>query len=169
MTTDSLRIATDLFADVVSGVGDDQWNAPTPCTDWSVADLIAHVRDGDRLFAAALSMPGAGLVEAFSAPGALDRIVSLPIGDVPGSIALHLRIVEALVHAWDLARATGQALSAPAALVEDEIAFSEMALAMLPEDARPFAPSVAVPDDADPLDRLAALLGRQVSQRSSIG
>jgi uncharacterized protein (TIGR03086 family) len=73
---------------------------------------------------------------------------------------LHLRIAEALVHGWDLARATGRTVSFPDDVVEQEIAFSREFLPRVPPDRAPFGPSRPVPDDAAPLDRLVALLGR---------
>jgi uncharacterized protein (TIGR03086 family) len=89
--------------------------------------------------------------------------VTIPAGTLPGVVACELRVVEALVHGWDLARATGLPLDFPADLVEESIAFSRVQLGRLPADRTPFGPSQPVADDAPPLDRLAALLGRSVS------
>lgn len=50
----------------------------------------------------------ADLVGAFAEPGALERLVTVPAGTLPGIGALHLRVVEALVHGWDPAQATGR-------------------------------------------------------------
>ena len=44
---------------------------------------------------------------AFAEPGALDRTVHHPVGDVPAEVFLGFRINDYLLHAWDLARATG--------------------------------------------------------------
>jgi uncharacterized protein (TIGR03086 family) len=85
------------------------------------------------------------------------------MGVVPGMVAVHLRIVEALVHGWDLARATGQPFEVPADLVAGEIAFSKQGLAMLSPDRRPFGDPQPVPDGAPAIDHLAALLGRSVA------
>ena len=90
------------------------------------------------------------VVEAFRAPGALERPVTVPFGTVPGEMALHLRIVEVLAHGWDLARATGRTVSFPDDVVEQEIAFSRRALPMIPPERAPFAPSRPVADDARP-------------------
>lgn len=35
--------ALDLFTDRVHAVRPDQWDAPTPCTEWSVYDLVNHL------------------------------------------------------------------------------------------------------------------------------
>jgi len=45
---------------------------------------------------------------AFAAPGALDRRVAHPVmGDIPGTRFLGMRVGDAVLHAWDLARALG--------------------------------------------------------------
>jgi len=41
-------------------------------------------------------------------PGALQRVVALPIGEVPAEVALGMALTDAVVHGWDLAAATGQ-------------------------------------------------------------
>src|SRR5664280_3461615 len=82
---------------------------------------------------------------------------------VPGIAALYLRIVEALVHDWDLARATGQPAELPDDLPARELTFTRGKLADLPPDGRPFAPPRPVADDAPAIDRLAACLGRRAT------
>ncbi len=105
----------------------------------------------------------AALVGAFRQPGVLDRVHTVPIGPVPGIAALHLRITEVLVHGWDLARATGQDAVFPEDLAEQELAFSRSKLGDIPQGRTPFAPPQPVPGDAPAIDRLVALLGRDVS------
>jgi uncharacterized protein (TIGR03086 family) len=36
------------FADRVHAVREDQWSAPTPCRDWTVADLVGHLAEENR-------------------------------------------------------------------------------------------------------------------------
>jgi uncharacterized protein (TIGR03086 family) len=55
------------------------------------------------------------LVSAFGQPGVLERVVTVPFGTVPGAVALHLRLAEALVHGWDLARARPRSTGSPPA------------------------------------------------------
>ena len=127
------------------------------------SDLVTHVVAGNSLFAGALRgghapaaphvafIPEAGLLNAyrdsaaellgaFREPGALDRIVTVPFGTIPGVVALHLRITELQVHGWDLARATGQPATVPDNLAEQELAFTRSKLADIPPDRRPFGP-----------------------------
>lgn len=191
MTTealDQLARALDATEQVVAAVGDDQWTDRTPCTEWTVRDLFNHMVAGNRMFAGIArgdppAAPGStaaavadldddpvsayrsaadALLAAFRQPGVLEAMLSVPVGSVPGVAAVHLRITEMLVHGWDLARATGQAARFPDDLAEQELDFSRAKLADIPPGRRPFAPPQPVPDDAPPIDRLAALLGRSV-------
>jgi uncharacterized protein (TIGR03086 family) len=178
---------------LVAGIGPDEWGLPTPCTGWSVRDVVNHLVAGNLLFirvfggtplppreelvaasrtdrlgddaVGAFRDSAAALVDAFRADDALERMVTVPAGTFPGIAALHLRIVEALVHGWDVARATGRSLSFPDGLVEQELAFTRDTLPRLPPRPAgqgPFAPPQPVDDAAPPLDQLAALLGRPV-------
>ncbi|MBT2229042.1 TIGR03086 family metal-binding protein [Nonomuraea sp. NEAU-A123] len=174
---------------LIAQVRDEQWAAPTPCTEWNVRDLVNHLVAGNRRFAGVLRgavPPGNGprppvtdvlgddplaafrdssrdMLAAFNEPGVLDKKVSMPIGTVPGVVALQLRIVEGLVHGWDLARAMGQTVRFPDDLVEQALAFTRDKLADVPPDRSPFGAPTPVSDDAPALDRLVAFLGRPVT------
>jgi uncharacterized protein (TIGR03086 family) len=191
-----LARALEATRTLVDGVRDEQWADPTPCPDWNVADLVRHIISGNRLFVGILDgeqpgtpggsppagsappgsdLPGAyrdaaaRLLSAFSRPGVLEETFTVPFGTVPGSVALHLRITELLVHGWDLARATGQPARFPGDLAEQELAFSRRALTGIPPGRNPFGPPQPAGEEAVPLDRLAALLGRTVTARSEPG
>jgi uncharacterized protein (TIGR03086 family) len=191
---DQLSSVLAITGRLIWGVRDEQWADPTPCLEWNVRDLVSHVVMGNRLFAGILTgtppggpdgPPGpapppsglprayqdsaADLVAAFGQPGVLDRVFTVPFGTVPGSVALHLRSTEILAHGWDVARATGQAADFPADTVEQELAFSAGLLGRIPPDRHPFAPSRPVAADAPAIDRLAALLGREVEARPRAG
>jgi uncharacterized protein (TIGR03086 family) len=188
MTTDpgsQLSAALDATGGLMAAVAGDQWAGPTPCPDWSVRDLAGHLVGGNYLFASALrgepppprpgTAPpdgellsayhdsGRALLAAFGQPGALERTVTVPFGTVPGAVALHLRLTELLVHGWDLARATGQQPAFPEGLAEQELAFTRSALADVPPGRIPFAPPRPAPGSAAAIDRLAALLGRDIT------
>jgi uncharacterized protein (TIGR03086 family) len=179
-----LHDAGTALARVVASVGEDRWTAPTPCSEWTVAELVGHVTLGNRISTALLrgeDRPGgaqlpaaelpaafdrsmADLEEAFGRPGALEQTVTLPIGDIPATAARDLRVTELLVHGWDLALATGQDLSAPERAVQRALMFSREFIHRIPPGRQPFARSQDVPQDAPALDRLVALLGRHVSE-----
>lgn len=185
---DDLEVSLHAVGDVVAGIHTDQWRAATPCSAWSVHDVTNHLALGSRLFAGLLAgKPGYSLdpgqanalgddpagayrtyatdvVTAFRRRGALERTIEAPVGAIPGIAAVQLRTVEDLVHGWDLAVATGQHVDYPDTVVERALAFTREQLAgMGGGDDGPFAPSQPHSDDARPIDRLAALLGRTVS------
>jgi len=184
---EGLARALDVTGVLVAGVRDEQWTDPTPCSEWNVADLVGHIVSGNWLFAGILrggqpdlsgGSPAAGLggdlpasyrqtagdlVAAFSRPSVLEEMFTVPFGTVPGTVALHLRITELLVHGWDLARATAQHARFPDDLAVQELAFSSRALAGIPTGRSPFGPPQPAPPGAGPLDQLAALLGRDVA------
>ena len=98
----------------------------------------------------------------------LDQTVHLSFGDLPGSEYLRQLIADHLIHAWDLATATGQPVAALApAIAEAALAWSSRALR--PEfrgdeaSGRGFGPEVPVPPGAPAYDRLAGWLGRAPS------
>lgn len=189
---DQLAEALDVTEQLVGGVRDEQWANPTPCTDWTVRDLVNHLVAGNRLFAGILrgedspsladprgpqgidslgEHPPAAyrdaaeqLLSAFRQPGVLQQMFTVPIGRVPGIAALHLRTIESLVHGWDLAQATRQDATFRDDLVEQELAFTRERLTDVPPGRTPFAPPQPVAAAAPAIDRLAALLGRQVAQ-----
>jgi len=179
-----LSLAIDTADRVIAAVDDAQWAGATPCTEWTVSDVVRHIVASNNGFAeavggkprpaadepaladtdllAAFRDSGAALVEAFSQPGALERIVAIPVGQVPGAVALHLRLTELLVHGWDVATATGQQAEFPDDLAEAELTFSRGMLDKLPPDRVPFAPPQPVARDAPAIQRLVAFLGRDV-------
>jgi uncharacterized protein (TIGR03086 family) len=102
---------------------------------------------------------------AFRGPGVLEAAYEAPFGTAPGTALVHLRIVENLVHGWDLARATGQARGFPDDVAGQALARSRQRLTSRPEGpGAPFAAEVPVPPDALAIDRLAGFLGRPVEQ-----
>jgi len=167
---------------IVAGIRPGQWPAPTPCTELDVRDVVNHLVSGNRLFAALVRggpLPDRGedhldgdplasfqqaageLREAFAAPGVLESVYTAPFGSGPGAALAHVRIVELLMHGWDLARATGQQADFPADVAERALAAARRQLTSRPEGpGAPFAAEVPVADDAPAVDRLAGFLGR---------
>lgn len=178
--------AIDLFGSRVHAVRDDQWEAPTPCADWAVRDLVNHLTaeqlwvprlvrdgatieevgdafDGDVLGEAPVAVwDGASVaaVAAFNEPGALDREVHLSQGPSSAKAYCSQMMMDAVVHSWDLARAVGAAEKLPPELVRAALREVEPYVSELSETGL-FAPPVEVPDDADEQTRLLAVLGRR--------
>ncbi|WP_020667529.1 TIGR03086 family metal-binding protein [Amycolatopsis nigrescens] len=169
---------------LVDGVREDQWQAPTPCTDWTVRDLVNHLVEVNLIFAAllrdqALPEPGsellgadpagayrrsaAELLAAFDQPGVLDRTFTSALGTTTGAVRLSIRIADLLAHGWDLGRATGQPVGhLPDELIEQALLFIREQLTKMPRTGR-FEPAQPIAEDAPALDRLAAFLGRPPS------
>ena len=166
-----------LLAAVVSGIQADQLDNPTPCAKFTVAGVLEHMIGGATIFEAAFrgvepSHPDAtdvlasfgptlsGLTEAVHSPGALDRTVQAPFGEVPGATSARFVVLDGLVHGWDLATATGQSYEPPEALVAEVEAFARQAVEPL-RDGDTFAAAVATPPSATPIQRLVAFTGRR--------
>ena len=78
-------------------------------------------------------------------PGVLERTVHLPIGDVPGVVALGIHTVETIVHGWDLAQATGQPTELDPELYAVAWEHTKDIDDSLRGPGRPFGPAVAAP------------------------
>jgi uncharacterized protein (TIGR03086 family) len=174
---------------LVDGIKPDQWTASTPCPDWNVRQLLHHVTNGNVVFAKMATRerapgpitaeeraidwlgadPAAGfrasctmMHDAFMKPGFLDERFDTPVmGEQSGTTVVRMRMNELLIHGWDLARATGQPADLPDDLAEGALMLWQTRLADRPRDGMPFDTPKTVPDDAPPIDRLAAYLGRQ--------
>jgi len=163
---------------------------PTPCSDFTVGGVLEHMIGGGTAFAALFrgetppSPDGGGdadgatdtvgrfgtamtdLVDAMRSPGALDRTIAAPFGDVPGETFARFVVLDGLVHAWDISVATGEAFDPPEALVEEVDAFARGAITPAMRDAGMFAAPVDPPSGATPIERLVAFTGRR-TERSS--
>lgn len=124
------------FAALVAGVGPEQWQAGTPCSEWDVRTLVHHLLseqrwvaplfegltieqagdrfEGDLMGDDTAAWPGllaASIEQAHAVvaqPGALERTVHLSFGDFSGQEYVMQLTADLAIHAWDLARATGQ-------------------------------------------------------------
>jgi uncharacterized protein (TIGR03086 family) len=124
---DALRVA-------VGGVGDGQWDLPTPCAKWTVTQVLQHAA-GDQIgYAAAITGGPWPAEDPFAPSGLLDReprvlldealgvsaaawatvdreapevATPLPQGAMPAWLAAGACALDAAVHAWDIAIATG--------------------------------------------------------------
>jgi uncharacterized protein (TIGR03086 family) len=172
--------AQEAFAHVLVNVTSDQLSSPTPCTEWNVKALIDHVIAGnqrvvERAGGQPVSLPedpGAAqrasaeaAQETFADPQALTRTYKLPIGEVPGAVFLQLRTSDLLVHAWDLAVATGQPTDLDPELAEYVLTFSNQMMDHpgLRGGGRPYGEARPFGDERPAADRVAAFLGRELA------
>jgi uncharacterized protein (TIGR03086 family) len=184
-----LSPATQEMARLVRNIRDDQLTNRTPCPAYTLGDLVDHVDGLSLAFtwaatkapAIADSQPPAPdasrlqpgwrerigdqletLAEAWQEPEAWSGMTRAGGVDLPGEVAGLVALNEVVVHAWDVARASGQEYHAdPASL--------QVSMAFLQESAKPgqehtregiFGPVVPCAPDAPLLDRVAGLSGR---------
>jgi uncharacterized protein (TIGR03086 family) len=181
---DLYRRSVTGFADRLRQVRPDQWNLPTPCTDWDVRTLVNHIVYEERwmppIFAGATIAevgnrfegdllgddPVAGAADAareadaaVAAPGALERTVHLSFGDVPATEYLRQLLADHLVHSWDLAAAIGADRMLDPEVVHDCAEwFADREDAYRQSGA--IGPRAEAPSDAADQDRLIAAFGR---------
>ena len=181
-----LRAAARLTASIVTGVGDEQLDNPTPCGARNVADLLSHIDGLSLAFAAAAAkdlgpltdtpppesddtlgeawrqrVPAqlAALAQAWSDPSAWEGMTRAGGVDLPGEVAGLVALDEVAIHGWDLAVATGQPYEpddATAAVVHGFLVESRKE--EVPESL--FGPVVGVSADAPTFDQALGLAGR---------
>jgi uncharacterized protein (TIGR03086 family) len=168
--------AQDAFAGVLANVTPDRYGEPTPCTEWTIQDLIMHVVGGNNMvarpaadesssgsadLAEAYRISAAGAVAGFAGPDAMTAIYELPFGQVPGSVLIGMRTTDVLTHAWDLAAATGQSTDLDPELATEMLAVArERVQPVFRGPGRPFGAEQPCSPGRPPADRLAAFLGR---------
>ncbi|CAM2953907.1 TIGR03086 family metal-binding protein [Prescottella defluvii] len=174
------------LARLAAGVRSDHFDRPTPCTDWSVADLLRHLLELTNAFTAAARkapFPADGsarptdlpadwqaqfdgqldaLAEAWREPGAWQGEAEAGGVTMPAAVMGVVALDELVLHGWDLARATGQPFDADPAAVEASLGFAASMSVPGEEAGREglYGPVVPVPDDASDLDRLLGYAGR---------
>lgn len=182
-----LRQSQDWVGELLGNVTPEQRHAPTPCAEFDVTELIAHlmaVQERIRGIAVDGHVDGAPFTLAFEPDGAAEdfarrvqesavaweawpedelwtKTVTAPFGTVPGGAALMVYVSENLTHGWDLAVATGQDSEADPAIVAPVLAGMRNAL---PAGNRgtgiPFDAVVEPAEGAGPTEHLANWLGR---------
>lgn len=121
------------FSDRLDQVRPDQWDLPTPCSEWDVRSLVGHVVKGARYYVrlfqgssrddawtemevasnlvlgsdpvASYLQNEAAFRSALTTPGALGRLCHHQAGDISGEQLLGARVSDVAIHTWDLARA----------------------------------------------------------------
>lgn len=169
-----------LLNELVAPLDDTQLDAPTSCANFAVRDVLEHMIGGATTFAAAFrgEAPAApaeatDLVGAFPAamaelrsavhsPGALERTIAAPFGDVPGDTFARFVAMDGLVHGGDIATATSQPYDPPAGVVAEVDTFTRQAISEEMRDGDTFAAAVDPPVGASPLVALVAFTGRHV-------
>ena len=176
--------ALDATGRVVARIPADRWRVRTPCPEWDVRGLVSHLvsgnlwaaelgtvgtieQVGDRLDgdllgadpAAAYAASARAASDVFHRPGALDAPCAVSYGPVPGSVYAGHRLIDVLIHGWDLATATGQDAALDDDLVEACRQVVQPQIDMLRASGA-FGEGKPVPPGASGQARLLAMLGR---------
>jgi uncharacterized protein (TIGR03086 family) len=161
------------FSAVVAGVAD--WDAPSPVAEWRAIDVVDHLIEWPVGFfaaggielaptsgdpAARWGQRAAGIQALFDGPEGAAPFTHPMVGTFPLATAIdNFYTSDVFMHAWDLARASGQ---------DDPLDAEEAARlfeGMLPIDemlrqSGQYGPRIAVADDAPPQEQLMAFIGR---------
>jgi uncharacterized protein (TIGR03086 family) len=172
--------ALEVLDAIVSGVTDDDLARPTPCTGWTVADLLAHelgqhlgfaaaVRDGDAPESAYAPVPYTaeawrGSVQAirtaFAEADPDAPVVERELSPVPLSlrIVVDAQLLDVVAHTWDLAKGLGHDYVPP-----DDVAVDFLGMADRIPD-RAYGPGSAfaqrLASEGSPWETALRLLGR---------
>ncbi|GAB2770260.1 TIGR03086 family metal-binding protein [Streptomyces daliensis] len=176
------------LAELIAAVPRERMVAPTPCEEFDVRALIAHLvegmhgvalvaeggtkgaavsaapaDDGDAAaWAAEYEKASALALAAWEDDAKLDAPMTVPWGTVPGRAALAGFVMENVTHIWDLAQALDTEIGLDPGPGEFALAVARLAVG---EERRgegvPFGPVREVPEGADVYGQLAAWLGRR--------
>jgi uncharacterized protein (TIGR03086 family) len=179
MTSELLTRAAAPAVVVVAGIDDTQLDLPTPCAKFTVRELLNHLfqvvvnfqslarREAADWSGTPDALTGdwrhrfageaAKLVEAWSDPSAMEGVS--PGMGLPQETVRNMVLLDLTVHAWDLARATGQPFTGDAEAVS---AVHGLVLQMGPmaREQGVFGDEVPVPEGADELATVLARSGR---------
>lgn len=177
--SDLLREAAARAVPVVRAIDESQFDAPTPCEQFSVRDLLNHLihvtigfqsladkkpfdfgttpdylaGDWRDRFEAETKQ----LVEAWSDPSALDGVS--PGMGLPQETVGNMILLDLTVHSWDLAQATGQEYQPHPDAVRSLHGLVEQ-MGPTARKMKVFGEPVPVPPDASDFERLLGATGR---------
>ena len=184
--------AVTRFGGLVHHIGTDQWELPTPCTEWNVRALVNHVTaedlwaealfggrtiaevgdtlDGDGLGEDPVAMwdrAAAASLELIESPGAMTQLVDLSRGPTPGREYVVELFVDHLMHGWDLAQGIGDA----GGFDEEAVHAGKEWFATVEDNYRrvgAIAERPSIEQDADEPTVFLAMTGRSWNWRSSL-
>ena len=187
MSVELLQRVVSETTRVVNNIQPDQLGNDTPCSEWTVKDVVNHITGGSTMFAISAEqgsvpddmlgqlMGGDNLGSDYKTAWAtaakramaafdgldLNKIVALPFGEMPAGVALNIAVFDVATHACDLATSTGQEI-ADTDLLETALEFGKQMIG--PELRQPgvFGPEQPCPDNAPVTQRLFAFSGRTV-------
>jgi uncharacterized protein (TIGR03086 family) len=181
MTYPVLTTSLDLLRHVAIRVPTEQLNDPTPCSEWTVAQLLLHAAGDQHAWASTVNSSPPPAYNPFEPPrqlaGSIEDLIEsatqtatsawadvdptansvpTPLPPVPTmtpQLAAAACALDAAIHAWDIAAATGQPSPLTAELAEQ----LQPAAHATAEPLRGFAYTPALPQQAND-DAAASLL-----------
>jgi uncharacterized protein (TIGR03086 family) len=182
-------VAVRQSVELVRAASVQDWSRPTPCSEWMLSDLLAHMTAQHHGFAAAARGDGGDLARwevhplggdaishyakaaddvlvAFASVETPDTEFVLPEfarGQVfPAQLAVGFHLIDYLVHSWDVAVTLGIPFDPDPELVEVALPIA-VAVPQGPNRLEPgsaFQPVLGTEDGASSFDRILSVLGR---------
>ncbi|HVV20028.1 MAG TPA: TIGR03086 family metal-binding protein [Pseudonocardiaceae bacterium] len=178
------RRAVEVSRSLVRTVTARQLGLPTPCAEWDLGALLAHMAVQHHGFAravagerteladwrpvptddhvAAYDAAADHVIEAFAAPAAQAYLPEIRGGiTVPAGMAMGFHFIDYVVHSWDVAAALGVPVE-----FDDEVLATALVVArQVPTDESSRGPGLAFgpvlePSGDAPLERVLTTLGR---------
>lgn len=179
-----MTAAAEAAARVTDGVRPEQFSAPTPCTDWDVRELVNHLilwtshslerrAHGESVapelmekdFAASPSFAAEYRAQldralaAWSDPAVWEGSLNVMGSATPATDVAAMMIAELVLHAWDLAAATGQTYTLAGNAAAAALAAVEANAEMF-RQYKGFGDPVQLPAQSSDLERALAASGR---------
>jgi uncharacterized protein (TIGR03086 family) len=177
--TDELASAEATLVDlqqVVHRIAADDLDKQTPCREFDVASLTDHLmnsiitiggmagaefppRDSADSVERQIILAARPALDAWHKRG-LDGTVTLGDNEAPAKVMAGVLSIEFLIHAWDYAQATGQALQPDPQVAEFVFGLARNIITPQGRTSVGFADPLDVADDAPVFERLIAFTGR---------
>ena len=190
MTMTDLGPAADRLCALIDAVSDRDLGRPTPCTEYTVGDVLHHIAGVtvafggaavkargesstmgpwgdasklDRDWRSSLPKRVRALAEAWRDPEAWTGMTRVGGGDQPGEVTGIILLGELVVHGWDLARGTCLPFEVDPTTLAPLYDLIRQTFGPGQDPAargQAFGPPVPVAQDAPELDQTLSLLGR---------
>ena len=170
-----------VFGAVISG----QLESSTPCTDWTVKNLINHNINVQTFLQSSLSGSPLDPGSMYQVDGSLSQdggeaalkaitesviatanamdlatIVSTPFGEMPAGHFLMIPMLDMVIHRWDLTSATGQSNSIDSSMAEICVGVLSPEALAGGRQMGAFGPEVVIPSTGSIQERLLGSVGR---------
>lgn len=173
----------EYFLGTLDELPDDAWDKPTQCDGWSVRQVAVHVANGYRFLGPqvngetidpelrnadtwppdlrdAARAAFADAVSVLRTPGLMESSIMNRGRETPMSTVANIRVMDNVVHAWDVRSSLGMDATIPAELLKiaDDSTPPELMAATRASGA--YAAPIDVDESADFQTRVLAKLGR---------